>query len=59
MANIDYMSLTPAEYKLLDAVIRTIKQATLAGSGAVQCSKLEEAQDMLIRITRRQHWSNS
>lgn len=56
---VDYMALTPGEKRDLSNVIGIIGKAIAAKRGVAAAHDLQQAEDILRRITRRQFWANT
>ena len=53
----DWMALTPADRNDLTGVVGRIEQAMAADTGEHAAALLQEAEDRLRTISRRQFWS--
>jgi len=58
MSDQDYASLVPGERKRLEQAKRSIDAALKADKGSVAAHQLEQVEDILRQILRRQWWSN-
>lgn len=54
---LDLMTLTPGERRLLEQVKAKVDDALRGNHPDHQATVLQEAEDILRRITRRQFWS--
>jgi len=53
----DWMALTPADKKDLAGIVKRINEAIAADCGQDAAHLLQEAEDRLRNISRRQFWS--